>query len=336
MPSSLDIAIVGATGLVGELLVELLEERHFPVGTLHLLGSGEAIGHALPFKGRNLRVRDLDAFDFAQVRLVFLAGEATRAAALDARLTAAGCSVVDLSGGLDPATLTWMVAEANGERLADLAPPLRIGNPCAPAILLAAALAPLCPLLSLQRVTVTACLAVSSRGQEGVGELARQTAELLNARPLEPRVFGGQMAFNLLGTVDTADGEGHGRLERRVHDELRALLGLPGLEVAVTCIQVPVFFGDSLSVSVLTGEAPDLAQVRARLADAEGLELAEGDDCPSVVGDAVGQDVIHVGRLRGGLHDPRELNLWIASDNVRKGAALNAVRSAELLIKHYL
>ncbi len=336
MTSPVDIAVVGATGLVGELLVELLEERDFPVGTLHVLGAGEAVGHALPFKGRNLRVRDAATFDFAQVRLVFLAGEGGHVEGLDERLNAAGCDVIDLVGALPPATLTWMVAEASGDRLAGAVAPFRVGNPCSPTILLASVLAPLRTVLALRRITVTACLAVSSRGREGVGELARQSAELLNARPLEPRVFEGQMAFNLLGVVEDRDAEGHGRLERRVHDELRDVLGLPALEVAATCIQAPVFFGDSLSVSVLAEQPVDLPRLRELLAGAAGLEVAGDDECPSVVDDAVGQDVVHVGRLRLGLHDPRELNLWIASDNVRKGAALNAVQSAELLIKHYL
>ncbi|WP_263144250.1 aspartate-semialdehyde dehydrogenase [Pseudomonas alcaligenes] len=331
-----DVAVIGATGLVGELLVELLDERDFPVGTLHVLAEGEAVGHSVPFKGKNLRVRDTASFDFSQVRLVFFAEDPALAQAYAERAGAAGCSLIDLSAGLDAALASPLVAEANGERLAALAAPYRLRNPCAPAILLSAVLAPLRDSLSIRRLTLTACLAVSSRGREGVSELARQTAELLNVRPLEPRLFGRQMAFNLLAEVDDADPAGHGQLERRLHDELRVLLNAPDLEIAVTCIQVPVFFGDSLSVSLLAESPVDLPAIRAALDAADGIERVEEGDYPTVVGDAVGQDAIYVGRLRGGFTDPRELNLWIASDNVRKGAALNAVQSAELLIKHYL
>jgi len=144
------------------------------------------------------------------------------------------------------------------------------------------------------------------------------------------------MAFNVLAQVEHTDSEGHSALERQVAAELKELLNLPALQVVVTCIQVPVFFGDSLSVSLQTESSVDLAQVYTALDAASAVELVELDDYPTVVGDAVGQDVVYVGRVRVGLDDPAELNLWIASDNVRKGAALNAVQLAELLIKHYL
>ncbi|GAC1033761.1 aspartate-semialdehyde dehydrogenase [Pseudomonas sp. No.21] len=333
MSQSFDIAVVGATGTVGETLVELLAEREFPIGTLHLLASIESAGASVPFRGKNLRVRDVAEFDFSQVRLAFFAaGEAVSRSFAD-RASQAGCAVIDLSGALDDAKP--LVPEANAGLLGELAPPYRLSSPSASAVALACALAPLAS-LGIERVTVTACLAVSSRGREGVNELARQTAELLNARPLEPRFFDRQVAFNVLAQPDAVDGEGHAQLERRLARELKALLVAPALDVAATCVLVPVFFGDSLSVSLQVREDVDLARVLERLEAAPGIELVERDDYPTAVGDAVGQDVIYVGRVRKGLEDPRQVNLWIASDNVRKGAALNAVQSAELLIKHYL
>ena len=336
MSQSFAIALIGATGLVGETLIELLEEREFPVSTLHLLASAESAGQSFAFRGKNLRVRDVAEFDFAQVQIAFFAaGEAvTRSFAPRAR--AAGCALIDLSGALLPDEAPRIVPEVNAGAVAALKPPYVLASPLSPVVMLACVLAPLAREHTLQRLTVTAALAISQRGREGVTELARQTAELLNARPLEPRLFDRQVAFNLLAQVGQVDGEGQALLERRLAAELRQVLALPELKVSASCVQAPVFFGDSLSVSLLSAEALAPEQVRATLACESALEVVEEGDYPTAVGDAVGQDAIYVGRLRQGLDDATELNLWITSDNVRKGAALNAVQIAELLIKHYL
>lgn len=336
MTRTFDIAVIGATGSVGEALVQLLEEREFPLATLHLLASGESAGRSLSFRGKSLRVGDLQGFDFANVRLAFFAAGSKVTQKYAAQAAAAGCAVIDLAGGLSAEQAPRLVPEVNPQVLATLNAPYLLSSPSAPAIALAAVLAALPESITVQRLNVTACLAVSSRGREAVAELARQTVELLNGRALEPRLFDRQVAFNLLAQVEQAASDGHAALERQVADELRQLLGLPQLPVAVTCIQAPVFFGDSFSVSLQTAAAIDLKQVYAALDAAPALELVELDDYPTAVGDAVGQDAVYVGRVRAGLHDPAELNLWIASDNVRKGAALNAVQIAELLIKHYL
>ncbi|MGP0014185.1 MULTISPECIES: aspartate-semialdehyde dehydrogenase [Pseudomonas] len=332
MSQSFDIAVIGATGTVGETLVQILEERDFPVANLHLLASSESAGHSVPFRGKNVRVREVDEFDFGKVQLVFFAAGPAVTISFAPRATAAGCTVIDLSGAL-PAP--QVVPEANPEVLATLGKPVQVGSPSAAATALAVVLAPLKD-LDIQRVTLTAALAVSSQGREAVTELARQTAELLNVRPLEPRFFDRQMAFNLLAQVGKPDAEGHVSLEKRLVSELRQLLSAPLLKISVTCIQAPVFFGDSYSVSLQTAGEVDLAAVNATLEAAEGIELVEAGDYPTAVGDAVGQDVVYVGRVRRGVDDPCELNLWLTADNVRKGAALNAVQLAELLIKDLL
>lgn len=332
MSQSFDIAVIGATGTVGETLVQILEERDFPVANLHLLASSESAGHSVPFRGKNVRVREVDEFDFGKVQLVFFAAGPAVTISFAPRATAAGCTVIDLSGAL-PAP--QVVPEANPEVLATLGKPVQVGSPSAAATALAVVLAPLKD-LDIQRVTLTAALAVSSQGREAVTELARQTAELLNVRPLEPRFFDRQMAFNLLAQVGKPDAQGHVSLEKRLVSELRQLLAAPLLKISVTCIQAPVFFGDSYSVSLQTAGEVDLAAVNATLEAAAGIELVEAGDYPTAVGDAVGQDVVYVGRVRRGVDDPCELNLWLTADNVRKGAALNAVQLAELLIKDLL
>ncbi len=333
MSQSIDIAVVGASGAVGGALVELLEERQFPVGKLHLLASEASAGQSVPFKGRNLRVGSIAGFDFAQVGLAFFAaGEAvTRQYASAAQ--AAGCSVIDLSGGLPLDQAPRVVAEVNPQVLKTMQPPYLLASPTSAATALAVVLAPLRSLLDWQRLSITACLPVSSQGREGVAELARQTAELLNARPLEPRFFDRQVAFNLLGLVGAVGTDGHAQVERRLIEDLRQVLDAPALKVAATCVLVPVFFGDSLSVSVQAAKPIDLHAIQAALEGAASVEMLERDEYPTVITDAIGQDLVYVGRVRNGVDDPTELNLWIVSDNVRKGAAHNAVQLAELLIK---
>ncbi|MFJ4144810.1 aspartate-semialdehyde dehydrogenase [Pseudomonas sp. NPDC089734] len=336
MSQSFDIAVIGATGTVGETIVQILEERDFPVANLHLLASVDSAGHSVSFRGKNVRVREVDEFDFSKARLAFFAAGPSVSLSFASRAVAAGCSVIDLSGALPSSQAPHVVAEVNGESVAPGAGPHLVSSPSASATALAMVLAPLRNVLDIVRVNVTACLAVSTQGREGVAELARQTTELLNVRPLETRFFDRQMAFNLLAQVGTADEAGHVPLERRLVTELRELLAQPSLKVSASCIQVPVFFGDSFSISLQTVAPVDLLAVNDALESAEGLELVEAGDYPTPVGDAVGQDVVYVGRVRAGIDDPEQLNLWVTSDNVRKGAALNAVQVGELLIKGYV
>jgi len=336
MSQSINIAVIGATSNVGEALVELLEEREFPVKDLHLLASSESAGQSLSFRGRQVRVRSLDAFDFTQVQLAFFAAGSDVTRSHHERVVAAGCSVIDLSAAFSLEQAPCVLPELGAAGLPALTKPWCVSAPTPSAVACALVLATLKPVLQPQQLQVTAMLSISTLGRSGVQELARQTAELLNARPLEPKTVDRQIAFNLLAQVGEVDDQGHAQLEKRLAAEIQQLLGLPGLPVAATCALVPVFFGDSLALGVYADSAIDISTVLQLLEVAQGIELVEVGDYPTAVGDAVGQDQVYVGRVRRGVSDPRQLNLWIASDNVRKGAALNAVQIAELLIKHYL
>src|SRR5476651_1915522 len=271
MSQSFDIAVIGATGTVGETLVQILEERDFPVGNLHLLASSESAGHSVPFRSKNVRVREVDEFDFSKVQLVFFAAGPAVTLSFASRATAAGCTLIDLSGALPADQAPQVVPEANAQVLDGLKKPYQVSSPSPSATNLAVVLAPLRGLLEIQRVSVTANLAVSAQGREAVSELARQTAELLNVRPLEPKFFDRQMAFNLLAQVGTPDAQGHTALEKRLVHELRAVLETPLLKISATCVQAPVFFGDSLTVSLQLGAPVDLAAVN------RALEAAPGD-----------------------------------------------------------
>ena len=322
MTQTFDIAVIGATGSVGETLVQILEELAFPVGTLYLLAGSNSAGASVPFRGKNVRVREVDEFDFSKAQLAFFAAGPAVTLSFAPRATAAGCSVIDLSGALPAAQAPQVVPEANAHVLEGLKKPFQLGSPSPSATNLAVVLAPLRGVLDIQHVSVTANLAVSAQGREAVSELARQTAELLNVRPLEPKFFDRQMAFNLLAQVGTPDAQGHTELEKRLVHELRAVLETPLLKISATCVQAPVFFGDSLTVSLQLGSPVDLAVVNRVLDAAASIERVEEGDYPTAVGDAVGQDVVYVGRVRAGVDDPAELNLWLTSDNVRKGAEI--------------
>lgn len=336
MSQSINIAVIGATSNVGEALVELLEEREFPVKDLHLLASSESAGQSLSFRGRQVRVRSLDAFDFTQVQLAFFAAGSDVTRSHHERVVAAGCSVIDLSAAFSLEQAPCVLPELGAAGLPALTKPWCVSAPTPSAVACALVLATLRPVLRPQQLQVTAMLSISTLGRSGVQELARQTAELLNGRPLEPNTVDRQIAFNLLAQVGEVDDQGHAQLEKRLAAEIQQLLSLPELPVAATCALVPVFFGDSLALGVYADSAIDISAVLQLLEVALGIELVEAGDYPTAVGDAVGQDQVYVGRVRRGVSDPRQLNLWIASDNVRKGAALNAVQIAELLIKHYL
>lgn len=333
MSQTFDIAVIGATGTVGEAVVQILEEREFPLGELHLLASIESAGRSLPFRGKNVRVRDVAEFDFSRVGLVFFAAGPAITRNHVGRARQAGCHVIDLSAGLASEEAPGIVPEINASRLAALPRPWCVSSPSPAAIAVAMAVAPMLPVAEPIRVSVTACMAVSGLGREGVSELGRQTADLLNMRPLETAFYDRQMAFNLLARVGGVDAEGHTALEKRLFRELRELLQLPKLAISVSCIQAPVFFGDSFDVAIQFKQPLPAETAQALLDGVSGIERVEGDDYPTPVGDAVGQDVVYIGRVRNGIEDDAELNLWITSDNVRKGAALNAVQLAELLIK---
>ena len=336
MSQSINIAVIGATSNVGEALVELLEEREFPVKDLHLLASSESAGQSLSFRGRQVRVRSLDAFDFTQVQLAFFAAGSEVTRSHHERVVAAGCSVIDLSAAFSLQQAPCVLPELGAAGLPVLTKPWCVSAPTPSAVACALVLAALKPVLQPRQLQVTAMLSISTLGRSGVQELARQTAELLNARPLEPKAVDRQIAFNLLAQVGEVDDQGHAQLEKRLAAEIQQLLSLPELPVAATCALVPVFFGDSLALGVYADSDIDISAAQQLLEVAPGIELVEPGDYPTAVGDAVGQDQVYVGRVRCGVSDPRQLNLWIASDNVRKGAALNAVQIAELLIKHYL
>ncbi|MBX2807094.1 MAG: aspartate-semialdehyde dehydrogenase [Cellvibrionaceae bacterium] len=333
---SIDVAVVGATGAVGEVVVELLAARDFPLRQLYLLASERTAGTSLLFKGQSLQVTDLQDFDFAVVKLViFVATDAVSAEYLP-RAQAAGCLVIDNSQAFaDSAPL--VVPSVNGELLS--AKPELVVNPDSNALLLSTVVKPLYEQWGIDHISVTALQSVSGQGKKAIHELASQTAGLLNSRGAEPKVFTQQIAFNLLPAVGAAGEEGHTLAEWRFIKQMRRLLGDGQLAVNASCVQVPVFYSDSLVVSLNAARAIDSAAVREVFenhTEISVLDDIEHNSYASPVSQATAKETIFVSRIRNDVSRETGVNFWVVADNVRKSAAFNTILIAEELIKSYL
>jgi aspartate-semialdehyde dehydrogenase len=332
-----NVAVVGATGAVGEAMIEILQQREFPVAKLHLLASARSAGTTVRFRGKSLRVEPLDQFDFAGVDIgLFSAGAAvSKVHAL--RAAKAGCVVIDNTSQFrydDDVPL--VVPEVNAHVLHDAPPRGIIANPNCSTIQMLVALKPIYDKVGIERINVATYQSVSGAGAKGVRELAGQTAELLNGRPHDPKVFQTQIAFNVLPHIDAFQENGYTKEEMKMVWETRKIFGDPDIKVNPTCVRVPVFYGHSEAVHIETRRKITADEARALLREAPGVEVID-ERCdrgyPTAVGQAVGNDSVYVGRIREDISHPRGLDLWVVSDNVRKGAALNSIQIAELLLK---
>jgi aspartate-semialdehyde dehydrogenase len=334
---SVNVAVVGATGAVGEAMVEILAERNFPVAELHLLASERSEGRSVRFDGRSIRVKRLDRFDFTGVDIALFSAGAAISARYAPLAAEAGCVVIDNTSQFrydDDVPL--LVPEVNADALPLHAKRRIIANPNCSTIQMVVALKPIHDAVGIERINVATYQSVSGAGAKGVRELASQTADLLNAKPIEPKAFTRQIAFNVIPHIDVFQENGFTKEEMKMVWETRKIFDAPNLRVNPTCVRVPVFYGHSEAVHIETVEKITAAAARDLLSRAPGVCVVdEPRDAgyPTAVVDAAGRDAVYVGRIREDLSHPRGLNLWVVSDNVRKGAALNSVQIAELLLK---
>jgi len=336
------LAIVGASSLIGEALVELLRERKFAHAELHLLDDARDLGRPAAGDDEAAKIGDVEGFDFARVDLAFFCGRAAVAERY-APAAAAHAWVVDGSSafrGRDDVPL--IVADVNGTLLADGAGPLAPGArrglialPGSASVALATVLAPLHALAGLERAEVATYQAVSGSGRSAMEGLAAETVDLLGGRTTKRHSFGKQIAFNVIPQVDALDADGVSLEERRLLAETRRVLDLSAVAINATAVRVPVFFGHSLAVhaSFVRGVTP--AAAAAVLARASGIEVVEASPprlYPTPATDALLPDRVYVGRLRADPTRDRSLNFWIVADNVRKCAAHNAFSVAQILV----
>jgi aspartate-semialdehyde dehydrogenase len=330
-----DVAVVGATGAVGEALIEILESREFPVRNLHLLASERSEGKRLQFCGSHVAVKRLDQFDFSAAQIGLFSAGGGLSEVYAPRAAAAGCVVIDNTSQFrydDDVPL--VVPEVNSERIADYGKRNIIANPNCSTIQMVVALKPLHDAATITRINVATYQAVSGAGAGGIRELAGQTANLLNAKPIEQSVMPVQIAFNAIPQIDRFEDNGYTREEMKMVWETHKILD-PNIQVNPTCVRIPVFYGHSEAVHIETERKLTAGEARELLSAAPGVTLMderEAGGYPTAVGEAAGADPVFVGRVREDVSHPKGLNLWVVSDNVRKGAALNSVQIAESLL----
>ncbi len=336
MSEGWNIAILGATGAVGEALLETLAERQFPVGEIYALARHESAGEHLRFDGKSVIVQDAADFDWTQAQLAFFVAGAEASAAWIDDATNAGCLVIDSSGlfALEP-DVPLVVPEVNPYVLADYRNRNVIAVADSLTSQLLAALKPLIDQGGLSRIAVTSMLSASAQGKKAVDALAGQSAKLLNGIPIdEDDFFGRQLAFNMLPLLP--DREGSVRQERRIVDEVRKILQDDGVMISASVVQSPVFYGHAQMVSFEALRPLAAEEAREAFSRGEDIVLSEETDYPTQVGDASGNPQLSIGCVHNDYGMPEQIQFWSVADNVRFGGALMAVKIAEKLVQEYL
>jgi len=332
--TSCNVAVVGATGAVGETMLKVLAERKFPIGKLHVLASERSAGEKIEFDGQTLAVEDLARFDPTGVDIALFSAGGSVSKEYAPKFAAAGAVVIDNSSAFryqDDVPL--VVSEVNPDALKNR--PLGIvANPNCSTMQLMVALAPIHRKARLERINIATYQSVSGTGKRAMEELGRQTAALLNFQQAEPEIYPVQIAFNVIPHGGDFTDNGYTTEEMKLVWETRKILGDDSIGVNATVVRVPVFYGHSEAVHIETRDKLSAADARALLEKAPGLVVvdeAKGGGYPTPVTHASGEDPVFVGRIREDISHPRGLSLWVVADNIRKGAATNAVQLAELV-----
>jgi len=329
-----NVAVVGATGAVGETMLNILAERDFPIGNLYALASERSAGGTVEYKGEKIPVQDLATFDPAGVDIALFSAGGSVSKEYAPKFAAAGAVVIDNSSAFrydDDVPL--VVSEVNPEALKDR-PRGIIANPNCSTMQMLVALGPIHRQYGIERINVATYQSVSGGGRSALEELGKQTGQLLNFQAIDPQRFPVQIAFNLIPHIDDFQDNGYTKEEMKLVWETRKILGDESIRVNPTAVRVPVFYGHSEAVSIETRDKITVEAARELLGRSPGVEVVDEHKAggyPTPVTHASGNDAVYVGRIREDLSHLHGLNLWIVSDNIRKGAALNAVQLAELV-----
>ena len=334
MSKQFNVAVVGATGAVGEVMLSILAERKFPVGQIHALASERSAGGVVKFGDEDIIVRDLATFDPTGVDIALFSAGGSISKEYGPKFAAAGAVVIDNSSAFRydddvPLVVSEVYPDAAKQRPRGI-----IANPNCSTMQMVVALGPIHRKVGIVRINVATYQSVSGGGRSAMEELGRQTAALLSFKDPEPKRFPVQIAFNLIPHIDDFQDNGYTKEEMKLVWETRKILGDDDIQVNPTAVRVPVFYGHSEAVNVETREKISAEEVRALLSTAPGVEVVDErgpGGYPTPVTHASGRDAVYVGRIREDFSHPKAFNLWIVSDNIRKGAALNAVQIAELV-----
>ncbi len=331
---SLNVAVVGATGLVGETILSILHTREFPVGELYPLASSNSAGDTVLFGNKNYEVLEVDGFDFASVDLAFFSAGSEVSAKYAPIASAAGCVVIDNTAQFrQDAEVPLVIPEINPEAIADYKKCNIIANPNCSTIIMLMALYPLYKSVGINEINVATYQSVSGTGRAAISELVEQLGLLLNGRPVNTEVYPRQIALNVLPQVDDLLEDGSSKEELKMLQETHKILQDPNIKVNTTAVRVPVIYGHSEAITINTSKPLTASAAIEVLQQSPGIEvMAQHEDYPTALELGVESDTILVGRIRNTAAD-NQLQLWVVGDNVRKGAALNSVQIAELLCK---
>jgi aspartate-semialdehyde dehydrogenase len=331
------VAIVGATGLVGSMTRSLLEERRFPIEALYLLASQQSVGEVYPFHHERLPVIELATFDFHRTHIVFFCAHQQLAAEYIPKAVACGNIVIDKSAYFrcqDHVPL--IVPEVNIQHLDHYPHKHIIASPNCSTIPIAVTLKPIYDAVGIHRMNIATYQSVSGTGKEAVRILAEQTRQWLHQEPIHPTVYPQQIAFNVLPHIDDFQENGYTKEEMKMVWEMKKIFADQSLAVNPTAVRVPVFYGHAASVHLETIDKISAEQALNILRNAKGIQLIPDPFPPTPISHAAGKNDVYVGRVREDISHEHGLNLWIVSDNLRKGAALNAIQIAEHLIESSL
>jgi aspartate-semialdehyde dehydrogenase len=334
------VAIAGATGLVGETLLNVLAERRFPVAELIPLASARSVGRSVRFAGRDYPVRELAAFDFAGVDIGLFSAGASVSAEHAPRAGAAGCVVIDNTSKFRyDADIPLVVPEVNAAALAGYPTRNIIANPNCSTIQMVVALKPLHDAAGITRINVATYQSVSGAGRRSVEALKAQAAAILAGNAPVTDGAAKPIGFNAVPHIDEFQANGYTKEEMKMVWETRKILGDESIQVNPTAVRVPVFFGHSEAVHIETRRKLTAAEARELLGRAPGVRLMDEHRLggyPTAFTDAAHRDEVFVGRIREDISCERGLSLWVVADNIRKGAATNSVQIAEILVRDYL
>ena len=328
------VAVVGATGAVGTEMIATLEQRQFPVGKLRLFASEKSEGRSLEFKGKKISVETINENSFKGIDIALFSAGAERSKKWAPVAARSGCVVIDNSSQwrMDP-EVPLVVPEVNPHDL-DWHKGI-IANPNCSTIQMVVTLKPIHDAAKIRRVVVTTFQAVSGTGKKAMDELMQQTADLLNFKNIKCNVYPHQIAFNVLPQIDKFLDNGYTKEEMKMVNETRKIIGDNSIRVTATTVRVPVFRGHSEALNIETKKKLTANQVRELLAQAPGVivfDAPEKSIYPLPI-HCDGKDEVFVGRIREDESIENGINMWIVSDNLRKGAALNAVQIAEVLTR---
>jgi aspartate-semialdehyde dehydrogenase len=340
MKDKFNVAVVGATGMVGEAMLDILAERNFPIARLHPLASSNSLGKTVTFGSKEVACEVLDDHDFSDTDIALFSAGGSVSAEHAPRAAAAGCVVIDNTSHfrMDD-DIPLVVPEVNPDAIKGYTARGIIANPNCSTIQMLVALKPIYDAAGIVRINVATYQAVSGAGRSSVERLAQQTASLLNGRPVETEGDEKQIAFNVIPHIDVFEPNGYTREEMKLVLETQKIFADPNIRVNPTAVRVPTFIGHSEAIHVETRDPISAEQVRSLLRAADGVEVldeAEIGGYPTAVTEASGSDPVYVGRIRDDISHNQGIDMWVVADNVRKGAALNSVQIAEILVRDYL